>query len=126
VPKRPAGKAVRTGIIHVTSLLVGVPVPAELQSLAYAAVLVEVGEMETTGLHAMLLKMLFNGVPMLFCGTPSDMAFVTQFLKHQAQDEQLTTLNINLYRPSKDGRYLFQAMQLLLVSKNPLTFRVCP
>ena len=116
----------RTGLIHVASMLPGVAVPAELQALKYSAVIVEVGPGEATGEHhAMLNKLMQSGIPILLAGTAGDLQFVMQTLRREAEDEPLNVFDIAMYQPSREGQYLFTAMKLSLVSKNPIGFRVC-
>ena len=124
--KRRAVKPERSGLIHVASMMAGVPIPPELQALKYSAVIVEAGQGDgSSDQHAMVNKLVQSGVPVLLAGSPGELQFVHQSMKRAMEDEPLNVFDIAMYCPAREGTYLFAAQKLSVVSKNPVGFRVC-
>ena len=116
----------RTGLVHVASVMVGTAMPQELQTIAYKVVLMELSEGDgAAGYHALLQKLLVSGVPLVLCGHSTEMQFIVQAIRHTTVDEPFHMLDILLYRRCPEGRYLFLPTTITIVSKDPLKFRVC-
>ena len=121
-----AASALKTGLVHVTSLQAGVPIPDELQQLDYRAVILELGRDEgDSGVHAYVHRLVQRGVPVLVTGTDTDVMYALQALKHAAADEPLTSYDVVVYRPGKPAdKYLYSPSKMTILTNSSVGYKV--
>ena len=123
--KRAAQAVERYGLVHITGLAPGSPLPAALQGLEYRAVLVEVGPGDFGGgVHALIPKLLLKGVPILLAGAPADVSETVQYVRAGLHGEQVFTVDIILCRPGHDAVYRYRGYVMQIMSRAPLQFKV--
>ena len=130
-PKRAAAPVDRFGLIHVVSVHHTVPIPAELQKLPYAAVVLEIlGEDFADGGNTFLQRMIIAGIPMLIVGKSVDVDDALRFVRkvEEAASMTLQKNTVELCRPAAVNAniaYRFVAHKMVLVTSVPLPFKVC-
>ncbi len=105
----------------------GCPIPKDLTTLAYRAVLVELQHGDNlTDLHGYVHRLLANNVPLVLCGSDAEMMAMRQSLLAAMGDEGLQAVDVALHQPNHNpnDRFRFRVLRLTLLTTKPLAFRV--
>ena len=131
-PKRedvlPEPEGVKYGLIHLVPMAVGTRVPASLPQLDYSVVLVEAGEVEAeNGVHSLVARLL-TGKPELvvaLVGEVMNCGEALNGIQRSMTRQDLKTYTIRMYWPNNaETPWTFGELQLLLVTRTELTWRV--
>lgn len=129
-PKRAADPVARWGLVHVASIHHTVPVPAELQKLAYAAVILELTQSDfAENGNTMIQRLIIAGVPILVVGSGVDVDEALRFVRRVEDEIQkpMHKVTIELCRPAGrtgGGVYRYVSHRMVLLTNIPIPFKV--
>ena len=120
----------RSGLLHVAGMKVGCSFPADLATLKYRAVLVEVPESSVIeGLHSFVARVVKSSPETVVAvlGETIDVDEAIGHVKHLMGREKLDSHRITIYSEpvAEDAPFLFSQLALGLFSIGKLPFKVC-
>ena len=128
-PPPEQAEGVKYGLIHLVPMMVGSMVPQSLRTLGYSLVIVEAAELEAEkGVHSLVPRLLTENPELLVAiiGEALHCGEALASIQRNITREDLKIYTIRVYWPNTGvPPWNFAEMQLLLISRWTLTWRVC-
>ena len=113
------------GVMHITGIASGTPVPSTVANMPYCLIIVEVPKGHMEGIHSVVSRNLVSGTLVLIVGAACDVLGVLDGLRKLHNNEGLTTICVACFiLGSLTQQYSMGFTELWIVSKNPLPKKV--